>query len=136
MQSGSADTLSASRDRVVGTAVGALVGLGTSYFWNGNLMVYAAAVLVCMLVPEMAGVKVAGRMAGVTVTIVLLAANSRAHWEVARDRFLEVSFGIVVALVVSKTIWRNTEAKGSTTVSEGGGHLAYLRKVFQTLTLN
>jgi uncharacterized membrane protein YccC len=71
---------------------------------------------VCMLVPEMAGVKVAGRMAGVTVTIVLLAANSRSHWEVAYERFLEVGFGIVVALVVSQTIWRD-KAKGSTTVS-------------------
>ena len=116
MQSGSADTLAASRDRLIGTAAGALVGLGTSYFWNGNLIVYALAVLVCMLVPMMAGAKTAGRMAGVTVTIVLLASNSRSHWEVAYERFLEVGFGIVVAVVVSQMIWRD-KAKGSTTVS-------------------
>ena len=110
MQSEAADTLAASRDRLVGTAMGALVGLGASYFWNGHLIVYAVMVLVCAVVPGMMGFKAAGRMAGVTVTIVLLAANSRAHWEVARDRFLEVSFGIVVAVVVSKVLWRETAA--------------------------
>jgi uncharacterized membrane protein YgaE (UPF0421/DUF939 family) len=108
MQSENADTLTASRDRLAGTAVGALVGLGASYFWNGHLIVYAVAVLVCMVVTEMAGLKNSGRMAGMTVTIVLLAANSRPHWEVARDRFLEVSFGIVVALVVSKVLWTDS----------------------------
>ncbi len=113
MQSESADTLVASRDRLIGTALGALVGLGVSYFWNGHLIVYAMAVLVCMLVPEIAGLKTAGRMAGVTVTIVLLAANSRSHWEVAYDRFLEVSFGIVVAVVVSKVLWRQTAARAA-----------------------
>jgi uncharacterized membrane protein YgaE (UPF0421/DUF939 family) len=106
MQSESADTLAASRDRLIGTAVGALVALGVSYFWNGHLIVYALAVLVCMVVTEMMGVKNSGRMAGMTVTIVLLTANSQPHWEVARERFLEVSFGIVVALVVSQVLWR------------------------------
>ena len=57
MQSESADTLVASRDRLIGTALGALVGLGVSYFWNGHLIVYAMAVLACMLVPEIAGLK-------------------------------------------------------------------------------
>lgn len=108
MQSEAADTLAASRDRLVGTAIGALVGLGASYFWTGRLIVYAVAVLVCMVLTEMVGSKSAGRLAGMTVTIVLLAANSRAHWEVAYDRFLEVGFGILVALVVSKVLWSHT----------------------------
>jgi uncharacterized membrane protein YgaE (UPF0421/DUF939 family) len=106
MQSESADTLAASWNRLVGTMVGALMGLGVSYFWNGNLIVYGGAVLVSMLVPEILGVKGAGRMAALTVTIVLLGANSRSHWGVAGDRFLEVCFGILVALVVSQVLWR------------------------------
>ena len=113
MQSETAETLAASRDRLVGTVVGALVGLGASYFWNGHLIGYAVAVLVCMVVPEMVGVENTGRMAGVTVTIVLLAANSQSHGEVAGERFLEVGFGIVVALVVSNVLWRQTAATES-----------------------
>jgi uncharacterized membrane protein YccC len=110
MQSETADTLVASRDRLIGTAVGALVALGASYFWNGHLIVYAMAVLVCMVVTDILGVKHTGRMAGMTVTVVLLSANSQPHWEVARERFLEVGFGILVALVVSKVLWRQTAA--------------------------
>jgi uncharacterized membrane protein YccC len=108
MQSGSAATLSASRDRLVGTALGALVGWGAASLWHGNLMAYAAAVLVCMVVPELVGLQNAGRLAGVTVSIVLLAPSGDSHWLVARNRFLEVSFGILVALGVSQVIWRDS----------------------------
>lgn len=108
IQSESAATLIASRDRLAGTAIGALVGWGAATIWHGNLVVYAAVVLVCMVVPELMGLKVAGRLAGVTATIILLVPGSSSHWKVARDRFLEVSFGILVALLVSQAIWRTT----------------------------
>jgi len=68
-------------------------------------------VLICMVVPEVIGLQSAGRLAGVTASIVLLVPNTTPHWMVARDRFLEVSFGIVVTLVVSQTLWRDTSAK-------------------------
>jgi uncharacterized membrane protein YccC len=108
MQSETAATLAASRDRLAGTAIGALVGWGASEIWHGHLYVYAAAVFVCMVVPEAFGLKVAGRLAGVAASIVLLVPSTASHWKVARDRFLEVSFGIVVALLVSQVIWRTT----------------------------
>jgi uncharacterized membrane protein YccC len=108
MQSETAATLVASRDRLVGTAVGALVGWGAAEIWHANVLVYAAAVLLCMVTPELMGLKGAGRMAGVAATIILLVPSSASHGVVARDRFLEVSFGIVVALVVSQTLWRQT----------------------------
>ena len=111
MQSESVATLKASRDRLVGTAVGALVGWGTASIWQGHLLAYAVAVLVCMIVPELLGLKGAGRLAGVAATIILLVPSTAPHWVVARDRFLEVSFGIVVALVVSQVLWRNTTMK-------------------------
>ncbi|CAN5725796.1 hypothetical protein BH10ACI4_BH10ACI4_19360 [soil metagenome] len=108
MQSETAATITASRDRVVGTAVGALVGWGAAYLWHGNFLAYALAVLVCMVVPELIGLKGAGRLAGVAATIILLVPTSFSFGVVARDRFLEVSFGIVVALVVSHALWRHT----------------------------
>jgi len=70
--------------------------------------VYVVAVLICMVVPEAMGLKGAGRLAGVAASIVLLVPSTAPHWVVARDRFLEVSFGIVVALIVSQTLWRDT----------------------------
>jgi uncharacterized membrane protein YccC len=72
-----------------------------------------------MVVTEMVGVKHTGRMAGMTVTIILLTANSQPHWQVARERFLEVSVGIVVALVVSKVLWSHTGAGLKAEVAEG-----------------
>jgi uncharacterized membrane protein YccC len=108
MQSGSADTLKASRDRLVGTALGALAGWATVSIWQGHLLVFAAMVMVLTVSLQMLGFEKAGRLAGVTATIILLAPSSEPHWVVARDRFLEVSFGILVSLAVSQVIWRDS----------------------------
>lgn len=116
MQSETAATLTASRDRLVGTAVGALVGWAVANFWQGHLLVYVIAVLICMVVPEVIGLKGAGRLAGVTATIILLVPSTASHGRVALDRFLEVSFGIVVALVVSQCLWRQTTTKAKKSV--------------------
>jgi uncharacterized membrane protein YgaE (UPF0421/DUF939 family) len=108
MQSETAATLISSRDRLVGTAVGALVGWGVASVWEGNFIAYGATVLLCMLIPELLGLKGAGRMAGVAATIILLVPSAVSHGDAARNRFLEVSFGILVALVVSQVLWRKT----------------------------
>ncbi len=110
MQSERAATLAASRDRLVGTAVGALVGWATSTVWHGHLIVYVIAILICMVIPQLIGLNGAGRMAGVAATIILLVPSTASHATIARDRFLEVSFGIIVALVVSQVLWRKTSA--------------------------
>ena len=41
------------------------------------------------------------RIAAVTVAVVMLTGNSASPWTTATYRFLEVSFGILVALVIS-----------------------------------
>jgi uncharacterized membrane protein YccC len=114
MQSETAATLTASQERLVGTAFGALLGWGAASLWHGHLIVYALVVLICMVVPEVIGLQSAGRLAGVTASIVLLVPNTVPHWRVARDRFLEVSFGILVTLVVSQTLWRDSATKEKT----------------------
>jgi uncharacterized membrane protein YccC len=111
MQSETGATLAASRDRLAGTAIGALVGWGTAYLWHGHVLAYAVAVLLCMALLDLMGLKGAGRLAGVAATIVLLVPSTATHAVVAWDRFLEVSFGIVVALVVSQAVWRGTGTK-------------------------
>jgi uncharacterized membrane protein YgaE (UPF0421/DUF939 family) len=52
MQSGAAATLTASRDRLVGTALGALLGWGASTVWNGHLIVYPVVILIGIAIPE------------------------------------------------------------------------------------
>ena len=113
MQSETGATLAASRDRLAGTAVGALVGWGTAYVWHGHVLAYTVAILLCMALLDLMGLKGAGRLAGVAATIVLLVPSTATHGVVARDRFLEVSFGIVVALVVSQVMWRGTATKAA-----------------------
>ena len=111
MQSETAATLAASWDRLVGTALGAVLGWIAAELWgNDHLLPYIVTVLVWMLVPDVIGLKSAsaGRMAGVTASIVLLVPGSASYAEVARERFLEVSLGIVVALFVSHVLWRKT----------------------------
>lgn len=108
MQSEIGATITASRDRLVGTAIGVFVGWIAAAFWQDHLVAYVIVVLVCMVIPQMMGLKNAGRMAGVGASIVLLVPSGEAHWRVARDRFFEVSVGILVALAVSQAIWRKT----------------------------
>jgi uncharacterized membrane protein YgaE (UPF0421/DUF939 family) len=104
MQSETAATLAASLDRLVGTALGALLGWIAAEVWGSDhLLTYTVTVLLCMLLPAVIGLKSAGagRMAGVTASIVLLVPSSDSYSRLALTRFLEVSLGIVVALVVS-----------------------------------
>lgn len=63
-----------------------------------------------MTVPEMMQLKNAGRMAGVAATIIMLIPSQLPHWQVAVSRFLEVSVGVLVALAVSRTLWRESSA--------------------------
>jgi uncharacterized membrane protein YccC len=47
----------------------------------------------------------AARLAGVAVAIVMLASHPTRPWIAALHRFIEVSFGIVIAVLVSALIW-------------------------------
>ena len=111
MQSETAATLAASWDRLVGTALGAVLGWIAAEIWGSDhLVTYTAMVLVCMLLPAAIGLKGAGagRMAGVTASIILLVPSSGSYAQLALTRFLEVSLGIVVTLVVSHVLWPKT----------------------------
>jgi uncharacterized membrane protein YccC len=110
MQSTVQDTWTTSRDRIVGTAVGAVVGWGAAILWHGNSLVYALAILLCMAVPQMMRLKNAGRLAGVAASIIMLIPSSVPYWKVAAGRFFEVSFGVLIALMVSRTLWRESLA--------------------------
>ncbi len=104
------DPLALAWQRFVGTALGAVAGALIATFLPMNWMVYGAGILVCGILSALLRLGSAYRFAAITLTIVLLVAHSRPPWVVAYHRFVEVSLGIAVALVVSK-LWRLPAAK-------------------------
>jgi uncharacterized membrane protein YgaE (UPF0421/DUF939 family) len=101
MQSEVGATVMASRDRLAGTAMGAVVGLLTSLVWHHSILVFGLAVLVVIMLCTALNFKNAGRLGGVTVAIIVLIPYPGPLWHIALQRFLEVSFGIVISLFVA-----------------------------------
>jgi uncharacterized membrane protein YgaE (UPF0421/DUF939 family) len=101
LQSNVAATLSAARNRLVGTAIGAVIGaifvryVGTNPGWLG------LAVLITVLICQGFGLEESYRLACVTVAIILLINSAHSAWVTAGYRFLEVALGIVVAVVIA-----------------------------------
>src|ERR1035437_5002997 len=71
LQSNFGSTVTASRDRILGTLIGALLGFSFSLFgalpWN-----YILAVLTAVILCGLLGLRSSSRLAGVTITIVML----------------------------------------------------------------
>lgn len=94
-------TMAASRNRLIGTAIGAVLGavfvalLGVQLVWFG--LAVGATVLIC----ESVGLGQSYRLACVTVAIVMLINTAGSPWKSAAYRFAEVALGIVVALLIS-----------------------------------
>jgi uncharacterized membrane protein YccC len=107
MQSNVGATLSASRTRLAGTAVGAVVGGAFTALLGDNMLDFALAVAVAFFLCFLLRLPDSQRLATVTVAIIMLIAQSASAWVVALHRFTEVSIGILIALVVSLTLWPN-----------------------------
>ena len=96
--------------RFVGTALGAALGALIASFFEPSWMVYGTGVFVCGILSALLRLHAAYRFAGITLTIVLLAAHGRPPWIVASHRFVEVSLGIAVALLMT-LLWRVPKAQ-------------------------
>jgi hypothetical protein len=107
MQSNVGSTVDASRDRLIGTLIGAIYGglcsLLDPYF--GMLWIYSLAVILAMTTCSVLGLKNSSRLAGVTVTILLLVHRGGSNWLLPAHRVLEVVLGIVVALTISALVF-------------------------------
>jgi uncharacterized membrane protein YgaE (UPF0421/DUF939 family) len=101
MQSEVGATVMASRDRLAGTAMGAVVGLLTSFVWHHSILMFGLAVLLVMMLCTALHYKNAGRLGGVTVAIIVLIPYPGPLWHIALQRFLEVSLGILISLFVA-----------------------------------
>lgn len=100
LQSNVGATVTASRDRLIGTLLGAVFGFSFSLIgalpWN-----FFAAVTAAILLCGLLGLRASARLAGVTIAIVMLVHQQGPRWELPLYRVLEVALGIVVALAVS-----------------------------------
>jgi uncharacterized membrane protein YccC len=96
-------TLRASRDRILGTIIGAVLGFTFTLFgelpWN-----YVFAVFLAVVVCGLLGFRNSSRLAGVTVTIVMLV-QSGSRKAIALDRVVQVLLGILVAVVVTAVVF-------------------------------
>ena len=105
MQSSVGAAWKVSQQRFAGTVLGALVGGLLASYFGSSVIAYAAAIfglgVICMALRLD---RFAYRFAGVTVAIVMLIARSSPVWIIAVHRFVEVSLGIAVALLLT-TVW-------------------------------
>ncbi len=104
LQSNVGATVTASRDRLLGTFMGAAFGFACSVFgappWN-----YILAVVLAIVVCGLLSLRNSSRLAAVTITIIMLVPKSGSRWGLALDRVGEVLLGIVVALLVSTLVF-------------------------------
>jgi uncharacterized membrane protein YgaE (UPF0421/DUF939 family) len=105
MQSNVGATLTASWTRLVGTAIGAVVAGVFVQFFGTSTLHFGIAVLLVVLICDLAGLADAYRLAGVTVAIVMLINRLAPAWAIAGERFLQVGLGIVVGILTSVLVW-------------------------------
>ncbi len=104
LQSNVGSTVSASRERLLGTLIGALLGFSFSVYgelpWN-----YILAVLAAIIICGLLNLRNSSRLAAVTITIIMLVQKEGPRWSLAMDRVSEVILGIAVALAVTTLIF-------------------------------
>lgn len=107
MQSNVGATLNASRTRLAGTAIGAIVGGIFVAIFGMNMLAFALAVAIAFSICDLLHLAESQRLATVTVAIIMLIAHTSSAWIIALHRFSEVALGILIALLVSLTLWPN-----------------------------
>ncbi len=109
MQSNLGRSLQASGYRLIGTAIGAIVGALTFWMAGRNPAAVFFAVTLTLVICVVAGLQDTMRLAGVTVAIVMLIAEET-PWHAGLNRFIDVALGISAAVVVS-LLWPSRARK-------------------------
>jgi len=94
-----------SKERLIGTAFGAATGALLSTYMGQSLAAFAAGVFAMGVLCAFLGVgRGAYRYAGITLIVVMLIARTAPPWIVAIHRFIEISVGIAVGLLIT-AVW-------------------------------
>lgn len=102
MQSNLGAALTIAAQRFVGTAVGAGVGALVAARYPGNAVAFGVAVFaVAALCAAVSIDRVASRYAGITTAIMILIAHGESVWIAALHRWIEVSIGLAVGVLLT-----------------------------------
>jgi uncharacterized membrane protein YgaE (UPF0421/DUF939 family) len=105
MQSTFGDTLTISGQRFVGTALGAAAGALLAAYVGPGVVVFGMGIFVIGIICAALRLgRAASALAGVTLALVVLVERTEPPWKLAAHRFIEVSLGIVVALILT-VLW-------------------------------
>ena len=105
MQSTVGAALTVSGQRFVGTALGAAMGALLVTYFGSSIAAFGAGVFIAgMICAALRLHKNAYRFAGVTLAIVMLVSGTRPALVLATHRFIEVSIGIAVGLILT-ALW-------------------------------
>jgi uncharacterized membrane protein YgaE (UPF0421/DUF939 family) len=112
-QSSLGAALAVSWQRFVGTALGAVVGAIVASHFTSHVLVFGTCVFILGLLCAVARSDLtAYRFGAVTLAIVLLVPRTGSPWQIAFNRFAEVSIGIGVALIFA-WVWPEREVTPS-----------------------
>jgi uncharacterized membrane protein YgaE (UPF0421/DUF939 family) len=99
--------------RFVGTVLGAVLGAIVASHFGPHVLVFGTCVFILGLVCALVRLDLtAYRFGAVTLAIVLLVPRTGPAWQIAFDRFAEVSIGIGVALILA-WVWPEREVTSS-----------------------
>ena len=113
----------ASRTRFVGTALGAAFGGLLASCSEPRIIMFVGGIFALGLICAILRLdQSAYRFAGITLAIVTLVARGEAPFVIAVHRFVEVSIGIAVALVLS-AVWPEREPSSDTVLPGAPGGL-------------
>jgi uncharacterized membrane protein YccC len=113
MQSTLGAALTISEHRFAGTALGAGLGALIATYFAPNVVWFAVGAFLLGIICSAIGLdRAAYRFAGVTLAIVLLVSRAKPAWVIAVHRFVEVSVGIVVGLILT-ALWPGEDAAPS-----------------------
>jgi uncharacterized membrane protein YccC len=94
--------------RFAATAVGAAVSIPFAAYFDQNLFMFGVAVFITAVLCTFLHLDDGLRLAAVTVAIILLIPHTGHPWVPALNRFLEVAFGILIALLVAEFAFPST----------------------------
>jgi uncharacterized membrane protein YccC len=105
LQSHMGATVKASLGRLMATAIGAVIGAILVSFEGNSYLSVAVAITLAILCCTPQRLRDGYRLAGSTVISIMFGTKFDSPWATALERFVEVSMGIVVALIVAKALW-------------------------------
>jgi uncharacterized membrane protein YccC len=119
MQSTLGAALTVSKQRLEGTALGAAMAALLVTYAGKNLPLFAAGIFLCGVICGLLHLaRSSYRYAGITLTVVMMVPYTHPAWVVAIHRFIEISLGIVVALLLT-AIWPEAPHTGAPGVLTG-----------------